>query len=920
MNSRFRPLLLCCWLALAATFPRANAQWLTQAFTLKPGWNAIHLHVNATNDTLDNLVGALSPISEIWLWQPNSVEGRIVSSPIPLSGSDWVQWTKATGPAEAFPLRANATYLVRNSGSSDYVWNLKGKPVPPSVSWTASGLNFIGLPIRADSSPSFYNFLLPTKALTEFTIFDYPGGEAVGAPPNTVSLFSVNSETVKRGKAYWIRRSSGENRYFGPFETVLQSQSGVGFGDSYGSYSFRLRNQLEVSNNVVVTLLASETSPAGETLPVPPLLLRTSLDSVTLKYGFAEILAGQGHNFALAPKGRPGSEVEVVLGLDRSTMGGTNGAPFAAILRLQDTTLGQLQVDLPVTATKSSTEGLWVGEASITQVGNYLKTYAKATNAVDFTNRLAELNLLNDGLKTVVLPAGDWTPHALSFTTPAIAADQDWVSVASSADGTNLVAAAAGGRLYTSADAGANWVFRDLDRAWVSVASSADGTNLVAAVAGGQLYVSPDAGGTWSSTESDRAWTAVASSADGTNLVAAVAGGRLYTSADAGGTWAPRDVARSWVSVASSADGQKLFAAVQGGQLFASTNAGVNWMPLLGAAGTNWQAVATSADGKMVVAVENPGAIYASTDGGVTWDLKASAPPAAQWRAVASSTNGNALVAVASGGRIYTSADAGKSWTARESTRDWTAVASSADGTHLVAGETGGASQLYTIKGTLSTPTLTYDPGSNLILSGGGKFLTAAFDTELGAVPAPFPLRLIVHQDANGISRLLQRVYLGPGLAGTNMIITLQESQLNPAALAQARRLSAVHLPLSGAPWVFQGAFGGVGILNAVLTEGFANTASNPFLHAYHPDHDNLDTLFQPITKPGAEAYDIKRQITLSFTPPGNDFNSRTAGSSRMQGTYLENIVLKGGNNQARTVVTKGSFLLNRVSSIATLQ
>lgn len=920
MNTRFRLLTFCCWLALTAGFQRVQAQWLTQAFTLKPGWNAIHLHVNATHDTLDNLVGAASPISEIWFWQPNTVEGRIIASPIPLSGTDWIQWTKATGPAEAFPLLANSTYLVRNSGASDFVWNLKGKPVPPSVRWTASGLNFFGFSTRADSAPTFANFLQPTKALNDFSIFGYPGGEAADAPPNVVSLFSVNSELVRRGKAFWIRKNNSDNRYFGPFETVLQNQSGIGFGEAFGTYSFRLRNQLDTSNNIVATLLASETSPAGDTLALPPLLLRTTFDSSTLKYSFADLLVNQGKTFALAPKGQPGSEVEVVIGLDRGSMGGTNGTPFAGILRLQDTTLGQLQVDLPVTASKASSEGLWVGEASITQVGNYLKTYAKATNAVDFTNQLAQLNLLNEGMKTVVLPEGDWTPHALTFTTPAIAADQNWVSVASSADGTNLVAAAVSGRLYTSGDAGTTWAVRDVNRTWVSVASSADGTNLVAAVVGGRLYTSPDAGGTWAAVESPRAWVSVASSADGNNLVAAAAGGRIYTSANKGGTWTARESARAWVSVASSADGQKLFAAVNGGQLFASTNAGVNWMPLFGAAGTKWKGVATSADGKMVVAVENPGGIYASTDGGATWDLKASAPPAAQWRSIASSTNGNALVAVVNGGRIYTSADAGKSWTARESSRAWTSVASSADGTHLIAGETGGASQLYTTVGTLSTPTLSYDPNSNLILSGGGKYLTASFDTELGDVPTAFPLRLIIHQDADGKSRLLQRVYLGPDVAGTNMIITLQESKLDPAKLSQARRLSAVHLPLSGSPWLFQGAFGGVGILNAVLTEGFANSASNPFVHAYHPDHDNLDALYQPITKPGAESYDIKRQITLSFTPPGNDFSSRTVGSSRVQGTYLENIVLKGGNNQTRTVVTKGSFILNRVSSIATIK
>ena len=1206
MNSRFRPFLLCVWLALAAGFHHANAQWLTQSFTLKPGWNAIHLHVDATGDTLENLVGVSSPISEIWLWQPNTGAGRIISNPLPLSGSDWLSWTKATGPANAFALRANSTYLVRNSDPANFVWNLKGKPVPPAVQWTSSGLNFIGFPTRAGSPPLFSNFLLPSLALNDFSLFHYPAGEAADAPPNAVSLFSLNSKTVARGEAFWITRDRGDNRYFGPFEIALQDYHGITFSDTRGTYSFRLRNQIDSTNRVALTLLASETSPAGESLPVPPLLLRTSLNTVTLQYGFMPVGAGQGTNFVLAPKGRPGSEVEVVFGLDRSNMAGTNGTPFAAIVRLEDTTLGHLQVDLPVSATKDSSEGLWVGEASIRQVGNYLKTYAKATNSVDFTNQLAQLNLLNEGQKTVSFPGGSWTARSLDFAdrTPlalsnrwvavasstngnrlvaamtngpiytsadagatwlgqpgspvanwqAVAASadglklvaavggdllytstdaganwtardsaRDWVSVASSADGARLVAAVTAGQLYTSADSGATWTAQETARAWVSVASSANGTNLVAAVAAGELYTSTDAGATWTPRDSARAWVSVASSAGGTNLVAAEAGGLLYTSVDAGLTWTARDSARNWASVASSAggtnlvaavnggllyasvdagltwtardsvrawrsvatsadgsklvaavfdgqlytsgdagvtwgsvapfvsslassadglkllaaakgsslftsvdggtnwtaqpgsptahwqavassadgvklvaavdgglvyysqnsggswsvaavpsaywqavassadgeklvavadggdiytsgdggqnwvqrvplanqkwqavassaNGQKLLAAIRGGQLYASTNSGANWLPLFGAATTQWQSVASSADGKVLYAAENPGGIYASTDGGVTWDLKAAAPPAARWKSIACSTNGSAVVAVIEGGQIYTSADAGKSWTPRDSSRAWAAVASSADGTRVVASEAGGGVQIYSQTGTLITPALTFDPNSGLILSGGGKYLEATFDSELGDVPTPFPLRLLLHQGGDGTTRLLQRVYVGPDALTTNTILTLQESKLHPDKLAQARRLSAVHLPLSGSPWKLEGAFGGVGIMNAVLTDGFANAASNPFLHAYHPDHDNLDALYQPITKPGAESYDVRRQITLSFTPPGDDFSSRTAGGSRVQGTYLENIVLKGGNNQTRTVVTKGSFILNRVSSIATLK
>jgi len=61
------------------------------------------------------------------------------------------------------------------------------------------------------------------------------------------------------------------------------------------------------------------------------------------------------------------------------------------------------------------------------------------------------------------------------------------------------------------------------------VASSSDGTKLIAAVVGGQLYTSVDSGATWLPSESNRNWISVASSSDGNKLVAAVHGGRIYT-------------------------------------------------------------------------------------------------------------------------------------------------------------------------------------------------------------------------------------------------------------------------------------------------------------------------------------------------------------------------------------------------------
>jgi len=55
-----------------------------------------------------------------------------------------------------------------------------------------------------------------------------------------------------------------------------------------------------------------------------------------------------------------------------------------------------------------------------------------------------------------------------------------WSAVASSADGSKLVAGMNAGVIYTSTNSGATWVMNNvLDTAWTSLASSADGSRLI---------------------------------------------------------------------------------------------------------------------------------------------------------------------------------------------------------------------------------------------------------------------------------------------------------------------------------------------------------------------------------------------------------------------------------------------------------
>jgi hypothetical protein len=344
-----------------------------------------------------------------------------------------------------------------------------------------------------------------------------------------------------------------------------------------------------------------------------------------------------------------------------------------------------------------------------------------ASNASEVTITLPASPNIGDIVRVSGAGAGGWriaqNPGQRILLESLYLGPKLWQAVASSANGTRLVAVADLGQIYTSTDSGLSWTPRDSDRNWRSVASSVDGSKLVAVVASGQIYTSIDGGFSWTPRDSNRTWRSVASSADGSKLVAVVAGGQIYTSIDSGVTWTPRDTNRDWVSIASSADGNKLAAVVFDGQIYTSTDSGLSWTPR----DTNraWFSVASSADGTKLVAGALGGQIYTSIDSGFSWTPR---DTNRDWVSVASSADGSKLVATAGGGQIYTSTDSGLNWTPRDTNRTWSSVTSSDDGVKLVAVVINGDIYLSTDSGVTWSTTL---PGTT---SGGsltGRQLTA---------------------------------------------------------------------------------------------------------------------------------------------------------------------------------------------------
>lgn len=217
-------------------------------------------------------------------------------------------------------------------------------------------------------------------------------------------------------------------------------------------------------------------------------------------------------------------------------------------------------------------------------------------------------------------------------------------------------------------------------------------------------------------------------------------------------------------------------------------------------------------------------------------------------------------------------------------------------------------------------------PGAPPAVAADGSYVVSGVDTSLTAVPRPYPLRLIVHNPATGTAAtLLQRVYHGLDRA-TNTVAASGESALHPGFLGAARRISAPHLPwtASNAVWSMSGKLGVQSNLSVTVSVPYDDQASNPFLHTYHPDHDNRTTTFDALQPQGVESYRIERAITLVVQPPANDFDSLVNAADTFQGEYRETLSLMGmarpgGTNDTRRVEARGHFRLQRVSHVPEL-
>ncbi|MGJ8640343.1 MAG: hypothetical protein ACSHYA_13225 [Opitutaceae bacterium] len=179
----------------------------------------------------------------------------------------------------------------------------------------------------------------------------------------------------------------------------------------------------------------------------------------------------------------------------------------------------------------------------------------------------------------------------------------------------------------------------------------------------------------------------------------------------------------------------------------------------------------------------------------------------------------------------------------------------------------------------------------------------------------PFPLRYLLHIDDGGTARILSQVFSGELAAAPNDLgLTTFESALNPDSLESATRLSAAHMPLDLALTPNAGSVALGATAQWQISLPFTDNV-NPFVHQYHPDHDNKDARGNALGN-AEESYTVTRLVNFEFLSEPPDWASSTGwGSTVLGGNYSESI---HGVHKLRLSST-GTFVFRRFNDIGAI-
>ena len=322
----------------------ATAALTTQTTTLKPGWNAVFLEVQPQSTDPAAVFSAITGLESVWMWNPKTSTVEFIQDPtMPVpQGSTWLVYYPADPVlTDLHAIQGETAYLIKLGGSSNVNWEVSGEPTIPHIDWKPNSFNFVGFHLASGQEPSFADFFLSSlsHAGQEIYVLNNASGnwEKVTSPLTTPML---------QGEAFWVY-CRGYSEFTGPLSVQPDQFSGLHYGRGLQEQSLILRNNSAAPKSVSLSLSALNNTvyywvfdPAQQVAGWTPFPSPLTL----------QVPAGDKQNLRLGVK-------RADLSVDTS---------YDANMTVTD---GQgMEILLPVSVTGISYGGLWVGDATITEV------------------------------------------------------------------------------------------------------------------------------------------------------------------------------------------------------------------------------------------------------------------------------------------------------------------------------------------------------------------------------------------------------------------------------------------------------------------------------------------------------------------------------------------------------------------------
>lgn len=339
-----------------------KAQNVTQTITLQPGWNAIWIEVQPTNNRASAVFSNL-PIVSVWTRAERltSVDYIQNASEAVFNEAGWLHWLPPWRTESflnnLFSVFANRAYLIRCTNATPLVWHITGRPSLRQMDWVPDSYNLRGLPVETNATPTFVNFFRNSKAH-----YNPASGQMQKIYRLNGSgqwLEVAQGDATKSGEAYWIY-TQGASDFVAPLTARVELDDGLDYSSELPELSLRLVNKTTGPMNALVR----EINASGP--------------GAISYYQFLTNLGGQWPSLpgTLVQTPASGGEIQLRLAIRRQNFG-SNG--FTSILEVRDGAGTRLLV--PVVASGGSADvpsgplseakshaGLWVGNATINAV------------------------------------------------------------------------------------------------------------------------------------------------------------------------------------------------------------------------------------------------------------------------------------------------------------------------------------------------------------------------------------------------------------------------------------------------------------------------------------------------------------------------------------------------------------------------